>query len=556
MGKLYVQKANASFITVFFIFFMFMFIFIASAETTFPDLDENHWSYDSVMTLAGDGTISGFEDGTFRPNDTVSRAQFVRMIGRGNVRRETDFDDVSTEHWAYEDIMYSGLKTEGNTFNPDVPITRFEVLQLIWQRAGAKEGVIAPKIITDQADNKDAVAWGYVYGLMIGDDGLHLRLDDVLSRAEAAALIVRARGINEASPKNNFVDIIKPELLERIFNSLKLFNDISYEPDRTITNGEMARAAIRLGSEEHTLTYMNLSALTTFEHMYAKDIYYLGNTVLSEDYINAEFADKEAIMRDTIAALTYNIIRKSHVIQKYGDIDNYYVDIRDVTSKMMNICLTYAYNNGIQLYADGKINPDKTITLKEFVAILLQFDYLIGTQSGITTDYKQDKLVKQDMALEKDLSKYPGNYEDFQCILQDIPLEVYTTPFADVSNDKKPKDIFNFAREYSIVFTTMLRNYEKNIENANNMEMRITYYPSLVCDNGNGHTLRVKIEIIKVPEELLIKDVFNPGEKIDDTQKLYNNMAFYADITTGQKLSGINLPPDTAELKQIISIIN
>ena len=96
-------------------------------------------------------------------------------------------------------------------------------------------------------------------------------------RAEAAALIVRARGINEASPKNNFVDIIKPELLERIFNSLKLFNDISYEPDRTITNGEMARAAIRLGSEEHTLTYMNLSALTTFEHMYAKDIYYLGN---------------------------------------------------------------------------------------------------------------------------------------------------------------------------------------------------------------------------------------------------------------------------------------
>jgi|LSQX01.3.fsa_nt_gb hypothetical protein len=540
---------------IIFLLVFFVYVINISAQANFTDLVEEHWGYNAVMSLVKDETISGFEDGTFRPDDTVSRAQFVKMIGKSETRREIDYNDVSQEHWGYDYIMYSGLKSEGNSFMPDVPITRHDVIELIWQRSGAQESIIAPKIITDQGSNKDAVAWGYVYGLILGDDGINLRLDDVLSRAEAAVLIIRARGITSDTPKNNFVDIVKPELFERIYNSLNLFNDISYEPNRTITNGEMARAAIRLGSEEYTLTYSGIMVKTTFEHPYARDVFVLGNSLLGEDVINDSFADKEAITKDALAALTYNIIRKAHKPQSYGPKNNYYSDIKEVNSDMMNTCLTYAYNNGVHLYSDGVIKSDKTITLKEFAALLLQLDYLVGTQSAYTTQQEYYGRVLYDNKLEKNLNKYPDNYENFQCILQDLPIEVYTTDFEGTEKDAVPKHLFDFAREYNLVLVTMLDGYKRQIEKNHDVELHITYYPSLVYNNGNGFTLRAKIEILKTKSGLLVKDVFNESDKIDNNLMLYPGMEFYADIITGQPVKDIKIPYDKVQLEQIITTV-
>ena len=164
--------------------------FVVANAISFADI-EGHWAESYINVLISDGTINGYEDGTFRPSGTVTRAEFTKMIGKGPTRFESDFKDVPTTHWGYEYIMYSGLEGEGKNFNPSTPILRKDVVNLIWKRNGSITGCYAPSIITNQSNNKDAIAWAYSNGLLLGDDGINLRLNDTLTRAEAATFIVK-----------------------------------------------------------------------------------------------------------------------------------------------------------------------------------------------------------------------------------------------------------------------------------------------------------------------------------------------------------------------------
>ena len=55
---------------------------IASADIAFSDLPSGHWAYSYVATLVGDGTINGFEDGTFRPEKSLTRAELSTIVWR------------------------------------------------------------------------------------------------------------------------------------------------------------------------------------------------------------------------------------------------------------------------------------------------------------------------------------------------------------------------------------------------------------------------------------------------------------------------------------------
>ena len=61
---------------------------------SFSDLAESHWAYANVQALVAEGTVSGYEDGTFRPNGTVTRAEFVKMIGEGSTERAFAYDTL------------------------------------------------------------------------------------------------------------------------------------------------------------------------------------------------------------------------------------------------------------------------------------------------------------------------------------------------------------------------------------------------------------------------------------------------------------------------------
>lgn len=109
----------------------------ATAQTTFSDLSSDYWARPFIQELANRGVISGFPDGSFRPNDPVTRAQFAAMVrkafNRAVVREPVRFNDVPSNYWASDSIreayamgFLSGYP--GNSFRPDEYIPRAQAL--------------------------------------------------------------------------------------------------------------------------------------------------------------------------------------------------------------------------------------------------------------------------------------------------------------------------------------------------------------------------------------------------------------------------------------------
>ncbi len=106
----------------------------ATLDTTginiFSDVKESDWFYDYVVGSIQYGWITGYEDGTFRPNNTISRAEVTtitnRMLGRAADESYVNnhsselrvFPDVTNTHWAYYQIVeatnsHDFVKTDG-----------------------------------------------------------------------------------------------------------------------------------------------------------------------------------------------------------------------------------------------------------------------------------------------------------------------------------------------------------------------------------------------------------------------------------------------------------
>jgi hypothetical protein len=106
------------------------------AVATFPDLPPDYWAYPFVAELARRGIISGFEDGTFRPDQPVTRAQYASLLSEVLTDAQQNplaFADVPVGFWgkpAIDESVKSGfLKGYPNTtFQPDQPISHLEVL--------------------------------------------------------------------------------------------------------------------------------------------------------------------------------------------------------------------------------------------------------------------------------------------------------------------------------------------------------------------------------------------------------------------------------------------
>jgi len=107
------------------------------AQLTFTDVQGN-WSQSCITQLASIGIISGYPDGTFRPNSSVTRSEFAAMLGKAfpnaqRTRNSVQFVDVPSNYWANTAIatasqtgFLSGYP--GRVFHPSQKIPRAQVL--------------------------------------------------------------------------------------------------------------------------------------------------------------------------------------------------------------------------------------------------------------------------------------------------------------------------------------------------------------------------------------------------------------------------------------------
>lgn len=525
---------------------MILSISVTVFAADFSDLNSSHWAHQYVSVLVNDGTINGFPDGSFKPSATVTRAQFVKMIGFGPETRTEEFDDVKSSHWAYKYVMTSGLDAaKDNMFMPDTPITRGEVANLLWKRAGSPMGITAPPVIHRQGTNYDAISWVYTNGIMVGDDYIDLRLGDTLTRAEASALIVRSRNVTASTSKTNFMNSVDEGIYKAVYNAFKI-TDNAYDANATITNGELAMLAARLHCGEDIPTYPNISAEITFEHKYAQPINMLCRYYLGMENDNAAYADKKSSVKEAVAALMFATSRSAGVYIPMGT-DAAYPQYKSNGNAKFDQLIKNAYHNGIWFTTADEMNLDKEITMKELACLVLQFDGFSGFHriSVITPE----KTSLKNQKIKSGFESYPKNQEDYRIVLENVPNYVYEKPFA--KSVSLPKDTYVFMSSYRAIPISMLSGWVRALGSVN-YKLEVSYYPGLSVDNGNGYTMRVGIRFADIPSNTKLGDIVNCVNANDGATIVNSGDNIYVDIDTGKKISGLVMGIDDMVLSQII----
>ncbi|WP_010496568.1 OmpL47-type beta-barrel domain-containing protein, partial [Paenibacillus elgii] len=179
------------------------------AKVRFTDMS-GHWAESSVSEASGCGIVDGFDDGTFRPNDPVTRVQFIAMLVRAKgfdksgttaPASEAFADQEAIPSWAAEAVSMAAQRGivdgyEDGSFRPDAQVTRAEMTAMTARASNLQAGPEAElSMFTDAADipvwAKGYVAAARQHGFIQGRENGRFAPQEHTTRAEAAVLLLR-----------------------------------------------------------------------------------------------------------------------------------------------------------------------------------------------------------------------------------------------------------------------------------------------------------------------------------------------------------------------------
>lgn len=196
MKKIFVYLFLASFI-------LFQSIVVA---VSFKDMNSSHWAYKYVMTLTNNNVINGYNDGTFKPEGTITNAEFIKLVVMAALPEWIDMNDAESnfEHWASKYVWvaerYGLIKTGSITLeNIDVPITRIEMVRIIVKADLTMKGnsletsekVKFKDVISLNSDDLLLLKHACSKNLITGYTDNTFRPQSNMTRAEAATMIYR-----------------------------------------------------------------------------------------------------------------------------------------------------------------------------------------------------------------------------------------------------------------------------------------------------------------------------------------------------------------------------
>lgn len=120
----------------------FVALSFAIPAFAYPDVANSHWAAKEIGILTEQGVIVGYPDGTFKPDENVTRAEFASMaikaLGQEHttVAQPVNFTDIEPSFWAYDAIqkaLYFDLIScppSGEPFRPDDSVSRAESISV------------------------------------------------------------------------------------------------------------------------------------------------------------------------------------------------------------------------------------------------------------------------------------------------------------------------------------------------------------------------------------------------------------------------------------------
>lgn len=193
---------------------IFVYLFLASFllfqssvfAASFRDMNVSHWAYKYVITLTNNNVINGYNDGTFRPEGTITNAEFIKLVVMAALPEWIDINDAESnfEHWASRYVWiaerYGLIKTGSITLeNIDIPITRIEMVRIIVKAdltmkgnsLATSEKVKFKDVISLNSDDLLLLKHACSKNLITGYTDNTFRPQSNMTRAEAATMIYR-----------------------------------------------------------------------------------------------------------------------------------------------------------------------------------------------------------------------------------------------------------------------------------------------------------------------------------------------------------------------------
>lgn len=170
----------------------------------FTDADRTAWYHDGVHYCVEHGLMVGTSANTFEPNTTTTRGMIAtilwRLEGSPMVDTAMNYTDVPLGGWYEEAIRWADstgvvLGYGDGTFGPDDPITREQMAAMLWRYAGKPQ---AGSSLADFADGSEtsqwaesAMVWAVEQGLIEGMGNAQLNPQGQATRAQAATILMR-----------------------------------------------------------------------------------------------------------------------------------------------------------------------------------------------------------------------------------------------------------------------------------------------------------------------------------------------------------------------------
>ena len=171
----------------------------------YADVPEKHWAYEEIQTVTEKGLMNGAPNGTFQPDNYVTRATIIATLWRlkesPKVTGEA-FPDISEKYWAYPAIVWAksvGIATgyTNGSFGPEDTVTREQLAVFLYRYALAEKMPIAEGVVDLYSDAQYISPWALTgmkhalgSGLMTGTNK-GLSPLGYATRAEMATILIR-----------------------------------------------------------------------------------------------------------------------------------------------------------------------------------------------------------------------------------------------------------------------------------------------------------------------------------------------------------------------------
>lgn len=170
----------------------------------YTDLDMGAWYHDGIHYCLDEGLMDGVGTGLFAPNATTSRAMIVTILWRLQGSPEAEaaemFTDVAPGDWYADAIAWAASEGvaegyEDGSFRPNDAITREQLAAMLWRYAGSPGADGALSAFVDWADTsswaQQALSWAVAQGLITGADNDMLAPKGQATRAQTATILMR-----------------------------------------------------------------------------------------------------------------------------------------------------------------------------------------------------------------------------------------------------------------------------------------------------------------------------------------------------------------------------